>query len=99
MIQKQLAKWLKTSLHVSNSLAGGDNAQPVVSPDGEAAVDVDEDAASSDNDEYNPMPELLPPPPQRNKKKATTKGSDPKLVLDRNFMCFLRLGTFNNQPF
>ncbi len=88
------------SLHISNSIAGGDDAQPVVSPNGEAAVDADKDAASSDDNKYNPMPEyLLPPPQQQNKKKATTKGSNPKLVLDRNFMCFLQPGTFNNQPF
>ncbi len=100
MIQQQLAKWLKMSLHVSNSIAGGDDAQPIVSPNGEAAVDDDQDAASSDDDEYNPTPEyLLPPPLQRNKKKATTKGSNLKLVLNRNLMCFLRPGTFNNQQF
>jgi hypothetical protein len=100
VIQEQLAKRLKMSLHVSNSIAGGDDAQPVKSPNGEAAVDVDEDTASSDDGEYNPTLEyLLPPPPQRNKKKATTKDSNPKLVLNRNFMCFLQPGTFNNQPF
>ncbi len=86
MIQEQLAKRLETSLHVSDSVAGGDDAQPVVSPNGESAVNVDEDA-SSDDDKYNPAPEyLLHPPPRRNKKKATTKGSNPKLVLDRNFL-------------
>ncbi len=100
MIQQQLVKWLEMSLHVSNSVAEGDDAQPVMSPNGEAAVYDDEDAVSSDNDEYNPTPNyLLPPPPQWNKKKATTKGSNPKLVFDRIFLCFLRPGTFNNQPF
>jgi hypothetical protein len=98
VVQEQLAKRLETSLCISNSIAGGDDAQPIVSPNGEAAVDVDKDAESSDDDEYNLTPEyLLPSPPQRNKKKATTKGSNPKLVINWNFMCFLRPETFNNQ--
>ncbi len=48
------------------------------------------DALWSDDDDYNPTPEYLIPPPQRwHKKKVNTKSSNPKIVLDRSFMCFL----------
>ena len=51
----------------------------------------------SDDDDYNPTPvSKLNPKPRP--KKVSTKNSDSKLVLDRNFMCYLRPDTFNHEP-
>jgi hypothetical protein len=92
-IQEQLAKQLSSLLHVSNSVAEGNNCLSdnfVVSSGGDAATNLYVDALSPNDNDYNPTPEYLIPPPQRwNEKKFNTKSSEPKLVLDRSFMCFL----------
>ncbi len=71
-----------------------------LTPNGDATPNLNKDAASSNNDEYNPTPNyLLPPPPRQHKKKVNNKSSELNVVIDRSFMCFLRPGKFNNQSF
>ena len=60
--------------------------------------DDDERLDNSDDDDYDPTPiSKLTPKPWP--KKVSTKNSDSKLVLDRNFMCYLGPDTFNQEPF
>ena len=54
---------------------------------------------SADDEDYDPMPVTNPLPKSRPKKVARNKKSEPKLILDRNFMCFLRHHTFDHEPF
>jgi hypothetical protein len=66
VIQEQLAAE-QSSLHGSNRVAEGNNSlcnQPVVNPDGDAAPNLNDDAVSSNDNEYNPTPKHLPHPPQ-----------------------------------
>jgi hypothetical protein len=68
VIQEQLAKRLLSSLHVSNSVTEGNNClhdQLIVSPDGDAVTNLDVDAASSNDNDYNPTPEYLILPHQK----------------------------------
>ncbi len=53
----------------------------------------------SDDEDYHPESVLSFDPPQRQHNNVHKKTSKPKLVIDKNFMCFLRPGTFDNQPF
>jgi hypothetical protein len=72
VIQEQLAKWLSSLLHVLNSVTEGDDGlcdQPIVSLNGDAATNLNVDATSSNDDDYNLMPEYLIPPSQRWHKK------------------------------
>jgi hypothetical protein len=68
----------------------------IVTPDGNDNNDglLDE----SDNDDSHPKSTVIPTPKQQ-KKKVLNRSSNPKLVLDRNFMWFLEPDTFDNQPF
>ena len=54
---------------------------------------------SADDEDYDPMPIANPLPKSRPKKVARNKNSEPKLILDRNFMCFLQPHIFNHEPF
>jgi len=55
---------------------------------------------SADDEDYDPAPVANPPPKSR-PKMIRKKNSEPKLILDRNFMCmwFLRPQTFDHEPF
>ena len=54
---------------------------------------------SADDEDYDPAPVANPPPPKsRPKMVVRNKNSKPKLVLDCNFMRFLRLHTFDHEP-
>ncbi len=102
MIQEQLAAELSL-LQVLNSVAERNNSlrdQLIATTDGDAVPDINDDAVSSDNDEYNLTSNyLLSPSPRQRKKKVNNKSSKPKVVLDRSFTSFLQPETFNNQPF
>jgi hypothetical protein len=53
----------------------------------------------ADDEDYDPMPVSTPPPKSRPKKVARNQNSEPKLILDRNFMWFLQPHTFDHEPF
>ena len=64
----------------------------IVTPDGDEydKQRIDDLAADSDYDDApvaNPTPKLLP-------RNIRNKKSEPKLTLDRNFMCFLKKNAF-----
>ena len=91
-IQEALSAKLST-LHVDNlfNAQGGPSDECLtiqVTPDGD---DDNKCLDDSNNDDYDPMLVLkLTPKPRP--KKVSTKNSNLKLVLDRNFMCYLRPG-------
>jgi len=70
----------------------------IVTPDGDEDNEqriIDDSADDSDYDDAtvaNPTPKSLP-------KNIRNKKSEPKLTLDRNFMCFLQPHTFDHEPF
>ncbi len=88
-IQELLAAEL-SSLHVEDSFDGcaelSDLQQTIVTPDGDNALH------ESNNDDYHPKSIVSIVPPQRQHNKVHTKTSEPKLVIDGNFMCFLQPG-------
>jgi hypothetical protein len=69
----------------------------IVNPDGDEDDEqrIDDSADDSDYDDApvaNPTPKSLP-------RKIRNKKSEPKLTLDRNFMCFLQTHTFDHELF
>jgi hypothetical protein len=69
----------------------------IVTPDGDEDDEqrIDDSADDSDYDDApvaNPTSKLLP-------RKILNKKSEPKLTLDRNFMCFLQPHTFDHELF
>ncbi len=60
--------------------------QAIVTPDGSDALH------EPGNDDYHPKYIVSVIPPQRQHNKVHKKNSKPKLVIDRNFMCFLQPG-------
>jgi hypothetical protein len=91
-----------SSLHVDDSLSRRvellDKCRTmIVTPDGDEDDEqcIDNLADDSDYDDApvaNPTPKLLP-------RKIRNKKSEPKLTLNRNFMCFLRPHTFDHELF
>jgi hypothetical protein len=91
-----------SSLHVDDSLFRcvelSDNCRMmIVTPDGDEddKQRIDDSADDSDYDDApvaNPTSKSLP-------RKILDKKSEPKLTLDRNFMCFLRPHTFDHELF
>jgi hypothetical protein len=69
----------------------------VVTPDGDCG-DADGDCgdAESDDEDYSPDPVA---PPKKQEKRVKNKTSDPKVILDRNFMTILRPEIFCHEPF
>ena len=68
----------------------------IVTPDGDEDDERISDSADDSDYDYapvaNPTPKSLP-------KNIRNKKSEPKLTLDRNFMCFLRPHTFDHKLF
>ena len=69
----------------------------IVTPNGDEVDeqridDLADDSDYGDAPVANPTPKLLPT-------KIRNKKSEPKLTLDRNFMCFLRPHTFDHELF
>ncbi len=95
-IQELLAAEL-SSLHVEDLFDGCAESsnlhQTIVTPDGDDALH------ESNDDKHHPKSKVSIVPPQRQHNKVHKKTSEPKLVIDRNFMCFLWPGTLDNQPF
>jgi hypothetical protein len=69
----------------------------IITPDRDDDDDLRVDD-SADNEEYDPEP-IANPSPKSWPKKVRNKNSKPKLILDRNFMCFFRPHIFNHEPF
>jgi hypothetical protein len=53
---------------------------------------------SADNSDYDDAP-VANPTPKSLPRKIRNKKSEPKLTLDRNFMCFLQTHTFDHELF
>jgi hypothetical protein len=53
---------------------------------------------SADNSDYDDAP-VANPTPKSLPRKIRNKKSEPKLTLDRNFMCFLQTQTFDHELF
>ena len=87
------------SLHVNNP-CDELSYQPmtaVITPNGNCGdADGDRGNAESDDEDYSPDPIT---PPNQQQKRVKKKKSDPKVVLDRNFMCILRHNTSDHEPF
>jgi hypothetical protein len=91
-----------SSLHVNVSLSRRvelpDNCRRmIVTPDG----DVDDEQRindSADDSDYDDAP-VANPTSKSLPSKIRNKKSEPKLTLDRNFMCFLRPHTFDHELF
>jgi hypothetical protein len=90
-----------SSLHIDDSLSGrvelsDDCRTMIVTPDGDEDDErISDSADDSDYDDAlvaNPTPKLLP-------MNIRNKKSEPKLTLDRNFVCFLRPHTFDHKLF
>ncbi len=99
MIQEALSAELST-LHIDDSFnahvgPSDEHLTIQITPDRD---DDDERLNDSDDEDYDPTPiSKLTPKPRP--KKVSTKNSDFKFVLDRNFMCYLCPDTFNHEPF
>ena len=78
---------IKTSDHCSTMIVTPDN-----NDDDDQRVD---DLANTKD--YDPVPVVTTPPPKSWPKTVRNKNSEPKLILDRNFMCFLRPHTFDGK--
>jgi hypothetical protein len=86
-----------STLHVDDSLTRhvepSDNCRTmIVTPDGD-------DDDSADDDDYTPTPIIVKPILKAIPKKVRNKTSDPKISLDRNFICYLRPHTFDHELF
>ena len=82
-----------STLHVNDLLSERieslDHCQTmIITPDRDDDDDLRVDD-SADNEEYDPEP-IAKPSPKSWPKKVRNKNSKPKLILDRNFMCFFR---------
>jgi hypothetical protein len=69
----------------------------VVTPDGNCG-DADGDCGDAESDDEDYSPDLVAPP-KKQEKRVKKKPSDPKVILDRNFMTILRPETFRHEPF
>jgi hypothetical protein len=94
---KELLAAELSSLHIEDLFDGCvesfDLHRTIVTPDGGDAL------LKSNEDDYYPESAVSVVPPQRQHNKVHKKSSKPKLVIDRNFLSFLRQGIFDNQPF
>ena len=91
-----------STLHVNDLLSERiellDHCQTmIITPDRDDDDDLRVDD-SADNEEYDPEP-IANPSPKSWPKKVRNKNSKPKLILNRNFMCFFRPHIFNHEPF
>ncbi len=87
-VDDSLSGWIELSNHCQTM---------IITPDRDDDDDLRVDDSADDKD-YDPAP-IANPSPKSWPKKVRNKNSEPKSILDRNFMCFLRPHTFDYEPF